>query len=118
MFYFNVIVMVYHFLFSGVQYADKLYGPEHSLQEDNSVNDSDSEDIEEALAKEVEQLQQTKKEKRFQTVLTGAVNVIFIKTNLPDSKDPTDLVHTILTDMLKTGCKKTRWECYQERFYY
>ncbi|XP_058943579.2 THUMP domain-containing protein 1-like [Pocillopora verrucosa] len=90
------------------EYADKLYGPEHSLQDNDSVNESDSEDIEDALAKEVKQLQETKTEKRFQAVLTGAVNVIFIKTNLPDSKDPTDLVHTVLNDMLEKGCKKTR----------
>lgn len=90
------------------EYADQLYGPEHGRQEDDPGNESDSEDIEEALAKEVKELQETKQEKRFQSVLSGAVNVIFIKTNLPDSEDPTDLVHTILTDMLKTGCKKTR----------
>lgn len=78
------------------------------MQGDDTTNGSDSEDIEEALAKEVKELQGTKHEKRFQSVLSGAVNVIFIKTNLPDSKDPTDLVHTILTDMLKTACKKTR----------
>lgn len=79
------------------------------MQEDDSVNESDSEDIEDALAKEVKQLQETKTEKRFQAVLTGAVNVIFIKTNLPDSKDPTDLVHTVLNGMLEKGCKKTRY---------
>ena len=56
----------------------------------------------------MKELQGPRHEKRFQAVLSGANNVIFIKTNLPDSKDPTDLVHTILTDMLKTGCKKTR----------
>lgn len=92
-----------------VQYADKLYGPEHGRQEDEtSGNESDCEEIEEALAKEVKELQETKQEKRFQSVLSGATNVIFIKTNLPDSRDPTDLVHTILTDMLTSGCKKTR----------
>ena len=64
--------------------------------------------MENALAKEVEELKGTVQEKRFQAVLSGANNVIFIKTNLPDSKDPTGLVHTILMDMLKTGCKKTR----------
>ncbi|XP_078376011.1 THUMP domain-containing protein 1-like [Oculina patagonica] len=90
------------------EYADKLYGPEHNRQGDDAASNSDSEDIEEALAKEVKELQEAKQEKRFQAVLSGANNVIFIKTNLPDSKDPTDLVHTILTDMLKTGCKKTR----------
>ena len=79
------------------------------MQDNDSVNESDSEDIEDALAKEVKQLQETKTEKRFQAVLTGAVNVIFIKTNLPDSNDPTDLVHTVLNDMLEKGCKKTRY---------
>ena len=79
------------------------------MQDNDSVNESDSEDIEDALAKEVKQLQETKTEKRFQAVLTGAVNIIFIKTNLPDSKDPTDLVHTVLNDMLEKGCKKTRY---------
>ena len=96
-------------LFCGFQYADQLYGPEHNRQGDKDVSDSDNDDdIEEALAKEVKELQELCHEKRFQAMLSGANNVIFIKTNLPDCKDPTDLVHTILTDMLKTGCKKTR----------
>ena len=93
------------------QYADQLYGPEHNRQGDhpnNSSDDDDDDDVENALAKEVEELKGTVQEKRFQAVLSGANNVIFIKTNLPDSKDSTDLVHTILMDMLKTGCKKTR----------
>ena len=94
------------------QYADQLYGPEHNRQGDHPNNssddDDDDDDVENALAKEVEELKGTVQEKRFQAVLSGANNVIFIKTNLPDSKDPTDLVHTILMDMLKTGCKKTR----------
>lgn len=96
---------------SWLQYADQLYGPEHSRQGDDnaaSYSDDDGDDIEDALAKEVKELQEPQQEKRFQAVHSGANNVIFIKTNLPDFKDPTELVHTVLTDMLKTGCKKTR----------
>ena len=98
-------------LFCDFQYADQLYGPEHNRQGDSNASDNDGDDdddIEDELAKEVKELQETQQEKRFQAVLSGANNVIFIKTNLPDSKDPTDLVHNILIDMLETGCKKTR----------
>ena len=98
------------FFFFGFKYADILYGPEHHSQEDShaSGGDGDSDDIEEALAKEVKELQSPCQERRFQTIISGANNLNFIKTNLPDSKDPADLVHFALEDIMKTQCKKTR----------
>ena len=96
--------------FSGFKYADILYGPERHNQEDShaSGGDGDSDDIEDALAKEVKELQSPCEERRFQTIISGANNLNFIKTNLPDSKDPADLVHFVLEDIMKTQCKKTR----------
>ena len=91
----------------GTKYADKLYGPEVGSEEDERSGKSE-EDVEDALAKEVNELKDTRQEKRFQSVLSGANNVIFIKAHLPDSKDPTDLVHHILMDMVTTGSRKTR----------
>ncbi|XP_074622918.1 THUMP domain-containing protein 1-like isoform X1 [Acropora palmata] len=93
------------------EYADILYGPEHHSQEDSHASDSDgdSDDIEDALAKEVKELQSPCQERRFQTIISGANNLNFIKTNLPDSKDPADLVHFVLEDIMKTQCKKTRY---------
>ena len=93
----------------GFKYADILYGPEHHSQEDRSGSgDGDSDDIEDALAKEVKELQAPCQERRFQAIISGANNLNFIKTNLPDSKDPADLVHFVLEDIMKTQCKKTR----------
>ena len=77
--------------------------------------DEDAEDqgesVEEALAREVKEIKEAKatSERRFQSVLSGANNVVFIKTNLPEEKDPSELVHSILTDISQTGCKKTRY---------
>ncbi|XP_068715477.1 THUMP domain-containing protein 1-like [Montipora foliosa] len=92
------------------EYADQLYGPEHKSKEDYNGSDGDEDsDIEDALAKEVKELQAPDQERRFQAILSGATNVIFLKANLPDSKDPAELVHTALMDMMKTQCKKTRY---------
>lgn len=56
----------------------------------------------------MKELQSPCQERRFQTIISGANNLNFIKTNLPDSKDPADLVHFVLEDIMKTQCKKTR----------
>ncbi|XP_070837201.1 THUMP domain-containing protein 1 [Chaetodon trifascialis] len=92
------------------EYADKLYGPE-KLQENNGSSseeeEADEEDVEEALKKEVAQLQASgaKQERRFQALESGANNVIFIKTqNLESDK----LVHHILSDLHTSKKKKSR----------
>ncbi|KAM9362777.1 THUMP domain-containing protein 1 [Symphorus nematophorus] len=92
------------------EYADKLYGPE-KLQENNGSSseeeEAEEEDVEDALKKEVAQLQASgaKQERRFQALESGANNVIFIKThNLESDK----LVHHILSDLHTTKKKKSR----------
>lgn len=91
------------------EYADELYGPEklHST-EGSSEEEDEEEDVEAALKKEVEQLKgsaQTKQQRRFQALESGANNVIFIRThNLESDK----LVHHILSDLHTTKKKKSR----------
>ncbi|XP_056265264.1 THUMP domain-containing protein 1 [Pseudoliparis swirei] len=91
------------------EYADELFGPE-KLQDKNgssSEEEEADEDIEAALKKEVAQLKASgvKQERRFQALVSGANNVIFIKTkNLESDK----LVHRILADLHATKKKKSR----------
>lgn len=46
--------------------------------------------------------------RRFQSVKSGAKNVIFVRTMLPEDEDPDRLVHGILTDIMDNGYQKTR----------
>ncbi|XP_038064339.1 THUMP domain-containing protein 1-like [Patiria miniata] len=90
------------------EYADKLYGPE-KLGEGgyaSSGSESEPEDIEVSLRKEVAQMKQKQAEKktRFEAINSGANNVIFIRTKF--IPDPTELVQHILTDISTTQtCK-------------
>lgn len=92
------------------QYADELYGPEkfQSTEGSSEEDEEEEEDVEAALKKEVEQLKgssQTKQQRRFQALESGANNVIFIRThNLESDK----LVHHILSDLHTTKKKKSR----------
>ena len=91
-----------------IKYADKLYGKEELNNQDKESGADDSEeDIESAIAKEVKSIKE-QKQRRFQAVISGANNVIFIRSSLPDNKNPVELVHHLLTDIATTGCKKTR----------
>ncbi|XP_032233846.2 THUMP domain-containing protein 1 isoform X2 [Nematostella vectensis] len=84
------------------EYADKLYGPVgHSGKEDAE----EGEDVEEALAREKQGMNQ---DKRFQSFMSGAKNVVFIRTNLPDNAKPLDLVRSIFEDLQKNGKMKSR----------
>ncbi|NXL85415.1 THUM1 protein, partial [Alectura lathami] len=67
----------------------------------------DEDDVEAALKKEVDQIRTTTEQKlrRFQSVESGANNVIFIRTC---GIEPETLVHHILKDMHATKKKKTR----------
>ncbi|KAL6111008.1 thumpd1 [Pungitius sinensis] len=96
------------------EYADELLGPE-KLQDNNASSsekeeeeeEEDEEDVDVALKKEVSQLKTSgaKQERRFQSLDSGANNVIFIKTqNLESDK----LVHHILSDLQATKKKKSR----------
>ena len=102
------------------QYADKLYGPEdmgsqegeNESGEDESSEGKGSDDIEAAVAKEIEQLKGSRgvkggrAERRFQAVNTGAKHVVFIKCQ--EEVDPSVLVHHILSDIVDSGVKKSR----------
>ena len=103
------------------QYADELYGPEIPVSQHSASDDEDSskkavsgeedgeEDVEESIAKEVKALKgkgEKKQERRFQSVLSGAKNVVFIECRAP--VDPSQLVHCILSDIKETGVQKTR----------
>lgn len=105
-------------LFVILQYADDLYGPEFSDYETASSDDNNSskkansdEDVEKAIAMEVKALKgrgKETRERRFQSVLSGARNVVFIECRAP--VDPAQLVHRILSDVRERGEQKTRSE--------
>lgn len=77
-------------------------------EEASGSGESDGDDIEAAIAKEVQTLKDTaaKGERRFQNSQTGAKNCIFIKTTLDD---PAGLAHEIFTDLLRTRVQKCRY---------
>ncbi|XP_029432548.1 THUMP domain-containing protein 1 [Rhinatrema bivittatum] len=90
------------------EYADRLYGPEKFTEEDDHSSESDEEDdVETALKKEVDEIRTSteKNLRRFQSVESGANNVVFIRTL---SVEPEKLVHHILQDMYTTKKKKAR----------
>ena len=99
------------------QYADELYGPEFTSSKDSSSDDEDSskkaapgeEDVEESIAEEVKALKgqgEKKQERRFQRVVSGAKNVVFIQCQAPIN--PSQLVRRILSNVKETGVQKTR----------
>ncbi|CAI9616331.1 unnamed protein product [Staurois parvus] len=94
------------------EYGDLLYGAEKLGEKDDMASGSeeeeeDDDDVEVALKKEVDQIR-TSTEKnlcRFQSVESGANNVVFIRTL---NVEPEKLVHHILKDLFTTKKKKTR----------
>ncbi|XP_069503272.1 THUMP domain-containing protein 1 [Ambystoma mexicanum] len=89
-------------------YAEELYGPEKFSEPDQPQSENDDEDdMEAALKKEVDQIRSTTERnlRRFQSVESGANNVIFIKTH---SIEPEKFVHHILKDLYTTKKKKSR----------
>lgn len=93
------------------EYAEKLFGPEEIQNKTDAVSSSDEgseeEDIEKAIASEVQSLKAVAQtERRFQNCQTGARNCIFIKTTVPD---PTALAHGIFSDLLRTKKQKSRY---------
>ncbi|KAM4025703.1 THUMP domain-containing protein 1 [Anomaloglossus baeobatrachus] len=94
------------------EYGDELYGAEKLCDKEDRLSSSeeeeeDEDDVEAALKKEVDQIRTSteKNLRRFQSVESGANNVIFIRTL---NVEPEKLVHHILNDLNTTKKKKTR----------
>lgn len=92
------------------EYGDDMYGPEKFMDKDQQASGSegdDDDDVEAALKKEVGDIKASteRRLRRFQSVESGANNVVFIRTL---GIEPEKLVHHILQDMYKTKKKKTR----------
>ncbi|KAM5227718.1 THUMP domain-containing protein 1 [Ctenodactylus gundi] len=91
------------------EYGDDMYGPEKFTDKDQQPSGSEGEDddVEAALKKEVDDIKASteRRLRRFQSVESGANNVVFIRTL---GIEPEKLVHHILQDMYKTKKKKTR----------
>ncbi|XP_071976615.1 THUMP domain-containing protein 1 [Engystomops pustulosus] len=92
------------------EYGDLVYGAEKLCEKEDKLSGSeeeDDDDVEAALKKEVEQIRTSteKNLRRFQSIESGANNVIFIRTL---NVEPDKLVHSILNDLYTTKKKKTR----------
>ncbi|XP_061065888.1 THUMP domain-containing protein 1 [Eubalaena glacialis] len=91
------------------EYGDDMYGPEKFADKDQQLSGSEGEDddVEAALKKEVGDIKASTEMRlrRFQSVESGANNVVFIRTL---GIEPEKLVHHILQDIYKTKKKKTR----------
>ncbi|XP_042294621.1 THUMP domain-containing protein 1 [Sceloporus undulatus] len=99
------------------EYGEQLYGPEQFTdqeesrlsghEEEEEEEEEEEDDAEAALKKEVDQIRTSTEQKlrRFQSVESGANNVVFIRTL---GVEPEKLVHHILKDMHTTKKKKTR----------
>ncbi|XP_078609956.1 THUMP domain-containing protein 1-like [Branchiostoma floridae x Branchiostoma japonicum] len=87
------------------EYADQMYGPE--ITPSDSGSESEDQDVEAALAKEVAQMKEKsgKDKRRFQAMDSGANNVVFIQSQL---ESPDKLVHHILDDINASKKFKTR----------
>ena len=87
------------------EYADKLYGPEIANDENESENDEED-DIEKALKKQVDELNNMKdRKRRFQRVPVKAKNIVFIRTSV---ENPNQLLLNIFNDIKDTQTKKTK----------
>ena len=71
-------------------------------------SDEEEEDVDKAIAKEVTQIQERakSKERRFQAVNSGANNIVFIKTSLPN---PNELFERIVSDLHSKKIPKSRY---------
>lgn len=91
-------------------YADELYGPEGQPDESKQAantpvaGESDSDDLDAAVAKCREVIAQ--KKQRFQNVDTGTTNCLFIRTQL---EDPVALGKHIVNDIKTTGKAMSRF---------
>uniref|UniRef100_A0A8C5Y8T8 THUMP domain-containing protein n=1 Tax=Microcebus murinus TaxID=30608 RepID=A0A8C5Y8T8_MICMU len=91
------------------KYGDDTYGPEKFTDKDQQTSGSEGEDddVEAALKKEVGDIKASTEMRlrRFQSVESGANNVVFIRAL---GMDPEKLVHHVLQHMYQTKKKKTR----------
>ncbi|GBB86422.1 hypothetical protein RclHR1_12870004 [Rhizophagus clarus] len=89
------------------EYADKIYTANEGSDKEGSDNEGSDNDVESSIAKEIAQMKESRKSRRFVSIPTGTNCVVFIKTNPPIN--PIELVHSILIDLHNTGKKKTRF---------
>eukprot|EP00117_Sycon_ciliatum_P032095 scpid5279/ scgid24964/ THUMP domain-containing protein 1 len=94
------------------EYGNRLYGPEKagpaSINDEEGSEPEEDGDIQAALAKEVAALKQTAPgQRRFQSIRSGAKNVIFIRCS--KEVDVCQLVHDMLEDMSATKKAKARF---------
>ncbi|XP_063919859.1 THUMP domain-containing protein 1 homolog [Zophobas morio] len=87
------------------EYADKLYPAASRVEETEEVQD---EDISESLTKEISDLKEesTPNKKRFQAIESGARNLLFIRTTVPN---PAELAEAIVKDVHENGSQKTKF---------
>ena len=87
-------------------------GSDSGEDDDDGVKEG-RDDIEAAVAKEIEKLKGRGKggrpRRRFQAVNTGAKHVVFIRCL--EEVDPCHLVHHMLSDIVDSGVKKSRYCC-------
>ncbi|CAG5124000.1 unnamed protein product [Candidula unifasciata] len=94
------------------EYADLLYGQEKAAESSgknvtSGEEDSECEDVEKALKKEVDAIKNTAStQKRFQNVQTKAKNCVFIRTTIDD---PVKMVVRLMEDIAEKGLKKARY---------
>ncbi|CAB4043380.1 Hypothetical predicted protein, partial [Paramuricea clavata] len=80
---------------------------EYENIESSSENEEDvDDDIEKAIAKEINQIKNLKKSRRFQGIPTGVNAILFIRTTL-SKEDLNKLIHCILSDIAKTKQNKS-----------
>lgn len=91
-----------------MQCGDKLYGPEFSSTTHSDEDGSSDEDVASVLAREVADLKgRQQKERRFQSVISGAKHVVFVSCSPP--VQPCELVHSLLSDVLASGQRVSRF---------
>ena len=75
--------------------------------ESSSESEEDIDDVEKAIAKEIQQIKSLKKSRRFQEIPTGVNAILFIRTIL-SKEELNKLVRCILSDIAKTKQNKAR----------
>jgi len=97
------------------EYWDRSEEAKVAEPEDNDVEadadvpvpvEEEDDDIESAIAAEVKELNHPLKKFRFQSIQSGARNIVFIKSTVPE---PSKLVHDILSDVFTMKQQKSRY---------
>ena len=88
-----------------LQFADQLYGPEYPAPDEQALEEDD---VAASLAREVADLKGKQQgERRFQSVSSGARNVLFISCS--SIIQPCHLVHSLLSGVLAKGERVSRY---------